>query len=51
MLIVGKYQVSSLVLRNKVRELDIQTGRKGVREDRKSEPERYVLYIFFFLCA
>ena len=40
MLTVGKYQVSSLVLRNKVRELDIQTGRKGVREDRKSEPER-----------
>ena len=47
MLIVGKYQVSSLVLRNKVRELDIQTGRKGVREDRKSEPERGMFFIFF----
>jgi hypothetical protein len=47
MLIVGKYQVSSLVLRNKVRELDIQTGRKGVREDRKNESERVMFFIFF----
>lgn len=36
----SKFQVSSLVLRNKARKLDIQTGSQNVGEDRKKEPKR-----------
>jgi hypothetical protein len=47
MLIVGKSQVILLVLRNKSRELDIQTGSQVVGEDRKKEPERGFFFVFF----
>lgn len=49
MFTVGKCKMSSLIPRNKARELDMQTGRQFVWEDRKKEPERGFLY-FLFLC-
>ena len=45
-IIMSKPQVSSLVPRNKARELNIQTGRQVVGKDRKKEPERGVLFVF-----
>jgi hypothetical protein len=45
-IIMSKPQMSSLVPRNKARELNIQTGRQVVGKDRKKEPERGVLFVF-----
>ena len=48
MFIISKSQVSSLVRRNKARELDIQTGSQVVGKDRK-EPERGLLFLCLLL--
>jgi hypothetical protein len=48
-IIMSKPQVSSLVPRNKARELNIQTGRQVVGKDRKKEPERGVLFFSLLL--
>ena len=39
--------MSSLVLRNKGRKLDIHTGSQNVGEDRKEEPTRGLLFVLF----